>query len=145
MKILLGVDDSKFSGDAVQAIITQFKAENVEIRVLHVLQPVTLLIPPEMAQGYVPELEVQKEPARELLERTAEELRKAGFKVETAIKIGDARVVLLDSAAQWGADLIVVGSHGKRGIQSFLLGSVAESVARHAKCSVQIVRTLVKA
>jgi len=145
MKILLGVDDSKFSGDAVRAIVTQFRTENVEVRVLHVLQPITLLVPPEMAQGYVPELEAQKEPARELVERTADELRKAGFNVTTAVKIGDARVVLLDSAAQWGADLIVVGSHGKRGIQSFLLGSVAESVARHAKCSVEIVRNLVKA
>jgi nucleotide-binding universal stress UspA family protein len=145
MKILLGVDDSKFSGDAVRAIVDQFRTENVEVRVLHVLQPITLLVPPEMAQGYVPELEAQKEPARELVERTADELRKAGFNVTTAVKIGDARVVLLDSAAQWGADLIVVGSHGKRGIQSFLLGSVAESVARHAKCSVEIVRNLVKA
>jgi nucleotide-binding universal stress UspA family protein len=45
-------------------------------------------------------------------------------------------------ADEWKADLIVLGSHGKHGIEKFLLGSVAESVARHAKCSVMIVRTL---
>jgi nucleotide-binding universal stress UspA family protein len=145
MKILLGVDDSKFGGDALRAIVTQFRTENTEVRVLHVLQPITLWVPPEMAQGYTPELEVQREPARELVERTAKELRNAGFKVDTAIEVGDARVVIVDSAAEWGADLIVVGSHGQRGIQSFLLGSVAESVARHAKCSVEIVRSPVKA
>jgi nucleotide-binding universal stress UspA family protein len=39
----------------------------------------------------------------------------------------------------------VVGSHGQRGIRGFLLGSVAESVARHAKCSVEIVRAPVRA
>ena len=47
---------------------------------------------------------------------------------------------IIDSAAEWRADLIVVGSHGRSGIPRFLLGSVAEFVARHAKCSVEIVR-----
>jgi nucleotide-binding universal stress UspA family protein len=97
-----------------------------------------------MAQGYFPELEDLKDPARELVESTAEELRNAGFKVDTAVAVGDARVVIIDSAAEWNADLIVVGSHGQGGIPSFLLGSVAESVARHAKCSVEIVRTPVR-
>ena len=64
-----------------------------------------------------------------------------GFKAHTAVEIGDVRVSILDTAAEWHADLIAVGSHGQRGIESFLLGSVAESVARHAKCSVEIVRT----
>jgi hypothetical protein len=40
MKILVGVDDSKFSADIVRAIVTQFRAENSEVLVLHVLQPV---------------------------------------------------------------------------------------------------------
>jgi len=47
---------------------------------------------------------------------------------------------ILEAAAKWDADLVVVGSHGQRGIRSLLLGSVAESVARDAKCSVEIVR-----
>jgi nucleotide-binding universal stress UspA family protein len=41
---------------------------------------------------------------------------------------------------KWKADLIVMASHGRRGFKKFLLGSVAESVARHARCSVLIVR-----
>jgi nucleotide-binding universal stress UspA family protein len=93
-----------------------------------------------MAPGYAPELEDQKKPAHALVERAATELRSAGFKVDTAVEVGDIRETVIDSAADWGADLIVVGSHG-RGIQRFLLGSVAEFVARHAKCSVEIVRT----
>jgi nucleotide-binding universal stress UspA family protein len=145
MKILLGIDDSKFSGDGLQAIITQFQSENTVVKVLHVLQPVVLLAPPEMSLGYAPELENQKEPAHALVERTAEELRRAGFKVETAIEVGDVRESIIDTAAAWNADLIVVGSHGQGGIESFLLGSVAESVARHAKCSVEIVRIPAKA
>src|SRR5271157_4400167 len=140
MKILMGIDDSKFSGDVLQAVITQFRPEHIEVRVLHVLQP-SAPAPPQMAPGYAPELDDEKKPAHELVERIANGLLGAGFKVDTAVEVGDIRETVIDSAAEWGADLIVVGSHGQRGIQRFLLGSVAEFVARHAKCSVEIVRT----
>ena len=101
---------------------------------MHVLQPLGLMAPPEMAMGYAPELADMKKPAQELVERIAEQLRDAGFKAETAVEVGDVRERILDSASEWRADLIVLGSHGKRGLQRFLLGSVAEFVARHAKC-----------
>jgi nucleotide-binding universal stress UspA family protein len=140
MKILVGIDDSKFSKSLVCALVTQFRTENVEILALHVLEPVEPVAPPEMSQRYAPELEDQKKPAFALLERIADELRKAGFSVETAIEIGDVRETIIERAAAWEANLILIGSHGKRGIRSFLLGSVAESVARHAQCSVEIVR-----
>ncbi len=138
MKILMGVDDSKYSEDVMQTIVTQFRSEHTEVRVLHVLQP-SAPAPPQMAPGYAPELDDQKKPALALVERIAGELRSAGFTVDTAVEVGDIRERILDSAAEWGADLIVVGSHGRRGVQRFLLGSVAEFVARHAKCSVEIV------
>jgi nucleotide-binding universal stress UspA family protein len=140
MKVLMGIDNSKFSKDVIQAVVTQYRPENTEVLVLHVLEPISLLAPPEMAQGYAPELEEQKEPAHALVEGIAKELRESGFKAHTAVKIGDVRVSILDAATAWHADLILVGSHGQRGIESFLLGSVAEFVARHAKCSVEVVR-----
>ena len=139
MKILIAIDESKSSGDVLKAVVAQFRTENTDVRVLHVLQPIAPA-PPQMAPGYAPELEGLKKPAQELVERIGNELRSAGFKVDTAVEIGDIRETVIDSAAAWGADLIVVGSHGQRGIQRFLLGSVAEFVARHAKCSVEIVR-----
>ena len=140
MKILIGIDDSNVAGDVLRAIVTQFRTEHTEVRVLHVLQPIAPA-PPQMAPGYAPELEDQKKPAHELVERIAKELRSTGFKVDAAVEVGDIRERIIDSAAEWGADLIVVGSHGQSGIKRFLLGSVAEFVARHAKCSVEIVRT----
>ena len=143
MKILMGIDDSKFSGDVLQAVITQFRPEHIEVRVLHVLQP-SAPAPPQMAPGYAPELDDQKKPAHELVERIASELRCGGFKVDTAVEVGDIRERIIDAAEEWGADLIVVGSHGRSGIPRFLLGSVAEFVARHAKCSVEIVRASVR-
>ncbi len=141
MKILIGIDDSQSSEGVLTAIVTQFKAEGTMVRILHVLQPIAPSAPPQMSPGYAPELEDQKKEARNLVERIGGELSRAGFTVDTAVEIGDIREKIIDCAAEWGADLIVVGSHGQRGIRRFLLGSVAEFVARHARCSVEIVRT----
>ena len=100
----------------------------------------TTIPPPQMDAHYAPELEAQKDRGRKLLEHCAEELRKAGFNVTVHLEVGDIRERIIDSANDWPADLILIGSHGKDAVRRFLLGSVAESVARHAKCSVQIVR-----
>jgi nucleotide-binding universal stress UspA family protein len=140
MKILMGVDDSKYAGDILHAIVTQRRAENTEVLVLHVLQPVGPP-PPQMAPGYAPELEAEREAARALVERIAAELRAAGFQAKTLVGVGDIREGIIDTATDWHADLIVLGSHGLRGMQRFLLGGVSEFVVRHAQCSVEIVRT----
>ena len=145
MKILIGVDYSMFSGDVLQAVIRQFQPANSEVLVLHVVQPIAFEAPPQMGPGYAPELEEEIKPARELVERVAKELSAAGFKVEAVVRVGDVRETIIDFASEWRAELIVLGSHGQRGLKRFLLGSVAEFVARHATCSVQVVRTKVKA
>ena len=139
MKILLGVDDSTIAPSLIRAITTQFCPDTTEVLVLHVLQPVGPP-PPQMGAGYAPELAEDNKLARELVHRTAADLRAAGFKAETMVGVGDIREGIIDSAADFHADLIVVGSHGQRGIQRFLLGGVSEFVARHAQCSVEIVR-----
>ena len=77
MKILVGVDDSKYSGDILRAIVSERRADNTEVLVLHVLQPVGPA-PPQMHQGYAPELEAEREAAKTLVERIATELRSAG-------------------------------------------------------------------
>ena len=140
MQILLAVDDSKFSDAALQVVIAQIPPQGTEVLVLHVVEPITLSPPPQMSAGYAPELESRVKDGRELVEREAQRLRTAGFKADGAVENGDIREKIIDAAAEWRADLIVMGSHGRRGVQRFLLGSVAEHVARHAQCSVEIVR-----
>jgi nucleotide-binding universal stress UspA family protein len=139
MRILLGVDDSNFAPTLVRAIAAQFRADDTDVMVLHVLQPIGPP-PPQMGPGYAPELAEDNKLAQELVQRTANDLRAAGFKAETMVGVGDIREGIIDSAADFRADLIVVGSHGQRGIQRFLLGGVSEFVTRHAHCSVEIVR-----
>jgi len=144
MKILVGIEDSKFSEEALRAIPVQFRPQNTQVRVLHVLQPITFSSPPQMSAGYAPELEAQTKQARELVERAAQSLRAAGFQADSAVEKGDIRMRIIDAAAEWNADLIVVGSHGRSAVPRLLLGSVAEFVARNAGCSVEIVRARVK-
>jgi nucleotide-binding universal stress UspA family protein len=140
MKILLAVDDSKFSDAALEAVIAQIPPQSTEVLVLHIVEPITLSSPPQMSPSYTPELEIEVREGHELVEREVQKLRAAGFKARGAVQTGDIRGKILDAAAESGVDLIVLGSHGRKGVQRFLLGSVAENVARHAPCSVQIVR-----
>ena len=103
MKILLAMDDSKFSEAALQMVLTRYRREETEVRVLHVVEPLALAMPPLMAEGYAPELDdVRKEQlkgARELVAQAAEKLRAAGFQADTAVFEGNARTGIVDLAA----------------------------------------------
>lgn len=143
MKILLAVDESKFSEAAVHAVLAQVRPHETEVRILHVLEPPSLLIGRELGT-FDPELEsvwsAMRDQAKALVEKTEEKLRAAGFSVSPSLQEGDPKSKIIDVAKEWKADLIVLGSHGRKGMQRFLLGSVAESVVRHSDCSVEIVR-----
>jgi nucleotide-binding universal stress UspA family protein len=78
--------------------------------------------------------------ATQLTTSIAETLKQKGLTVDSAVRDGDARSVIVDEARKWPADLIVLGSHGYTGIKRLLLGSVALSVVSHAPCSVEVVR-----
>jgi nucleotide-binding universal stress UspA family protein len=85
------------------------------------------------------------ERARELVERVAAQLEFKGFHASVSTPDAAPRHAIVQAAREWPADLIVIGSHGRRGVDRLLIGSVAESVVRHAPCSVDIVRTPVAA
>jgi universal stress protein A len=140
MKLLLAIDDSEYSQEAVEQVATHFNPQTTEIKMLHVLQPPSYSLPPQMSRGYAPELEAMENDARSNLDKLAKKLRAAGFAVGAAVEKGEVRSTIFDSAADYSADLIVLGSHGHTGLERLLLGSVAESVVRHAKCSVLVVR-----
>jgi nucleotide-binding universal stress UspA family protein len=145
MKILLAIDGSKFSEAAIQMVATQNSPATTEVRILHIIEPVADMFPLMSSVGYYsPSWDQLQEElstrAHELVARTAEQLRSAGFQVDTVVREGITRPDIVDIAAEWQADLIVLGAHGRRGLERLLLGSVSDFVARHAKCSVEIVR-----
>jgi nucleotide-binding universal stress UspA family protein len=144
MKILLAIDDSKSSEAAIQAVISQTQPNNTEVFVLHVVS----LIPFYFTSAMVPThsalldaiLEDERKEAQALVTHAEQVLRSAGFKATSAVREGDPKSIVIDLAVEWHADLIVLGSHGRKAIDRFMLGSVSDAVARHAPCSVEIVR-----
>ena len=142
MRILLAIDDSNCSRAAVTVVLEQMRAEGQELRLLHVVEPMWLVL--DYETGALSQIEAAHQErmrhGQELLERAVPAITGAGFTVTTAMEEGDARFVIVDHAVQWKADLIVLGSHGKKGLGRLLLGSVSEHVMRHAHCSAMIVR-----
>jgi nucleotide-binding universal stress UspA family protein len=141
MKVLLGIDGSQSSEATLQALVAMARPQETEVRILHVVE----LWPVHVhSSEWDRELSVPRRAtwtrAEETVARAARTLENAGFSVTTAVKEGDPRKELIDAASEWHADLIMVGSHGRTGLDRLLMGSVSEAVARHAPCSVQIVR-----
>ena len=144
MKVLIAVDDSKFSETILKAVLARPWAPDTEMKVLHVVEPPSLLMGREMA-GPDPEFEAVwnavRGNAKELVAKITERLQAAGLNVTPALVEGDPKSQIIDTANEWHADLIVLGSHGRSGLNRFLMGSVSDAVVRHAHCSVEVVRT----
>lgn len=146
MKILLAVDGSDCSVAAVAAVARRPWPAGSEVKLLAAIEP--LFVPTSEAwavpANYYAQLEkAGQDQAHEAIDKAVEQFRArrdTPLEVSTEAMRGQAKDVILDRAEHWGADLIVVGSHGYRGFKRFLLGSVSQAVAAHAKCSVEIVR-----
>ncbi len=146
MKVLLAVDGSPCSDEAIEEVACRPWPQGSEIEVLTAFE-LPLPPSPEAWGGpptYFEELDrAASEQARSLVSRVVTKVGSAigsEANVKGKFAAGSARSVILDEAESWGADLIVVGSHGYRAWERFLLGSVSQSVVSHAKCSVEVVR-----
>jgi nucleotide-binding universal stress UspA family protein len=146
-KILLAIDESACSEAAVEAVLKQFPPEVSDVRILYVDEwpkdmPTYLAFAegPAAVSNIVSTHNERWRRGEELVGRAAHRLTAAHFRANTEMRRGDARHEILNCAADWRPDVIVLGSHGRRGVDRFLLGSVSEGVVRHAHCSVEVVR-----
>jgi nucleotide-binding universal stress UspA family protein len=151
MKILLAIDGSGHSEAAVDEIAHGHFVAESEVRVISVVEtsyaPATLPGEGVNLGLYAVEIEnAARERARSAVDKAAATLRAhlahCKLKVTTDVFAGSPKRMILEEAEAFGADLIVVGSHGHGNFERFLLGSVSQSVALHARCSVEIVRRL---
>ena len=147
MKILLAIDGSPCSDLAVEEVARRPWPDDAQVRVVSVVEPPAPLAaePYMLAGGYFEEVErLKRKQAAETLRKAAARLAEGagsrGLGVSTDTPLGSPRRVIVEEADAWGADLIVVGSHGYRTWERMLLGSVSQTVAAHANCSVEIVR-----
>ena len=147
MKILLPIDGAPCSTTAIDAVVNQFRPANMEVRLLHVVEWPKAM-PMHLALGEGPTAGADLLASRDrafrdgeaLLARAAQRLQQAGFNTSQFVVPGEARESIIAAAADWHPDLIVIGSHGWRGLDRVLLGSVSDAVVRRAPCSVEVVR-----
>lgn len=149
-KILIGIDDSKYAENAAVHGFELARQFNSEVALVHIVEPMvtTPLNDTSMMGSIIPslssgteEVEVinaQQEYSQKLINDTITKFG-TGLTVTQFNEIGSTSDTIIDCAVQFRADLIVIGTHSRTGLDRFLMGSVAESVVRHSPVAVLVV------
>lgn len=142
LKLVLGTDGSEWSKAAAQSVRERPWPEGSEVRVISAVpSAVAGLEPWFSAPEVIARLqEDELNRARDAVKTAEAILSGSAMKVSGSVTMGYPKSVILDEAESWKADLIVVGSQGRSGVDRLLLGSVAEAVATHAQCSVEVIK-----
>jgi len=139
-RIVVALDRSEAAGEAFAVALALAQAERAELGICSVVDPVMIsgTAPPSPAMDIViRDMEVD---ARRIVSEAIDRARRAGVVVAGETRNGAPAFEVLGYAKRFKADLIVMGTHGRRGLQHFFLGSVAEMVLREAAIPVLIVR-----
>jgi nucleotide-binding universal stress UspA family protein len=142
--ILIAVDDSKYSYQAAAFGFSLAKKLVAHVGLVHINEfPVAINITGDPILGdtgvIIPDImDLQKKSAQELFEKLKGEF---GHDIVTKEYIleGSISNLVIETAKEFKADMIVMGTHGRTGFNHFISGSIAESVTRHANCPVLIV------
>ena len=143
MRILVAVDDSPHAQAAVAWVKSMRWPAGTRVRVLSVMRPQVSAV----SEVYVPAAPYEQAMWDELhrhhetlATQTERALKSPGLDTDSHVLVGDPRVAIVDEARATGADIVVVGSHGRSGISKLLMGSVATHVVTHAPCTVVVVK-----
>lgn len=146
MRILAAIEDEMFGNAIVDFLAEHFSNPGTMFRLIHVVEP-TIVGDNVLAiygNGISREiLEEQVKNGSTLINSMRDKLHtKVGTAspIEVSVIIGTPHHVILETASEWKADTIVLGSHGRKGLSRFIMGSVSLSVVSHADCAVTIVR-----
>ena len=131
-KLVLAVDGSEVSKSAVQHAVKLAKQESGTIIAVHIIPPIDVTDIETFRPDMV--LESLKREGEQILAEVKEIAEKEGVQVQTRIEYGAPYEKICEVAEESDADLIVMGSHGRTGIEKVFIGSVTERVIRKAKC-----------
>lgn len=138
--ILVPVDGSEVSNSALDAAIDLARETHAQLRVVYLVDE-TLF-----SWGSVAGIDLKEELCRagqEIMAKALARVREAGLEAQAALPETVGRRienVIIEQARTWPADLIIIGTHGRRGIDRLMLGSVAAGVARLSAVPVLLVR-----
>ena len=139
-KIAVALDGSEAAQEAFKVALELAQAEHAELGLCSVVDPIVVAgtTPPSPSMDIViRDMEIE---ARRLVTHAVEVAHLSGVTATGQARNGVPAFEVLSYAERFGADLIVMGTHGRRGIKHFLLGSVAEVVLRESKIPVLVVR-----
>lgn len=140
MKILVALEESQFSDKALAWAVEYAKINSAELTAISVVEGINQF--EELSPGMVDAInEKFTDQARETISRAKSFAMEHGLEIKRIVTSGTtAQDGILDHAKSDGVDLVVVGSRGRKGVNRFVMGSVASRVLRHAHCSVAVVR-----
>ncbi|GFE91334.1 universal stress protein [Steroidobacter agaridevorans] len=142
-RILVPVDGSAAASQGLDEAIELASNLKARLRLVHVVEPIVMM-PAEAMAGAVIELaEGIRQAGSELLKECEQQVAKAGVEVDRALieALGrSAGECVVKEAEEAKADLIVCGTHGRRGVRRLLMGSDAEYIVRRAPVPVLLVR-----
>lgn len=142
-RILVGVDDSPPAMSALDEAIRLAKEQRAKLRIVHVIDE-GLVVSPNVPSVNLSETDTaRQEQGRSLIEVARERARKEGVEPETMLldeMTHQPGRLIVEQAVEWPADLIVCGTHGRRGVRRLLLGSDSEYVLRHTPVPLLLVR-----
>jgi nucleotide-binding universal stress UspA family protein len=146
-RVLVPLDGSKHSGEVVQFLLRMPLPRHAEVLVMTVVQSFgaafvkAYTLDLERDKRIVAELQkAEEEAAGRLLTEAESAFRRGGYNVSAIVARGDPSQEILREVARQNVDLIALGAKGLTGVRGFLLGSVAQRIARYARASVLIVR-----
>lgn len=143
-RILVPTDGSITSEKGLGEAIALAKLTGGHIRLLNVVDALPVVVDADAFAGYAAEiLPLLREGGQIVLDRARQRVVQAGVEVDCSLReVMAERVneVVLEEATSWKADLIVIGTHGRRGVKRMLLGSDAEQILRSANVPVLLVR-----
>ncbi|MBX3589549.1 MAG: universal stress protein [Burkholderiaceae bacterium] len=143
-RILVPIDGSPTSERALAEAAGLARLCSATLRLLHVMDPLVHITGYERPEVFVREIEpALRKAAQDLLAKARDSVAGERVQVETVLVDSQGQRVsdtILDQAKAWPADLIVLGTHGRRGVDRVLMGSDAEQVARRSPVPVLLVR-----
>lgn len=142
-RIMVAVDGSETAQRGLQEAIKLAKDQKARLAIVHVIDIVVVSGAEEFSETYIDSM---RDYGRNTVEQARQAAQAAGVETEVqSPEIFTSGYHVADKIAQlagdWKADLLVIGTHGRRGVNRFLLGSVAERVVRVAPCPLLLIRS----
>lgn len=146
MKVLVAYDGSPWADAAVDEVARRPWPAGSEIRLVTVVEQPLTVASAAGVEVYAPLVErmhaALREEAYRRIQKAMEKVKSRGdLKSSFELRDGSVKHALLAAVREWGADLIVAGSHGTSGLARVFLGSVCHTLVTHAPCNVEIIKT----